>query len=160
MGIPFLGIAEVLGNIIDKVVPDPEKRMELQLELAKLADQEAARDASLNLGQIEVNKVEAGHRSMFIAGWRPFIGWGCGVALIYNTLVAPMASLPVADLGFLQTVLMAMLGMGAMRSYDKAKGTANDTPILGTMTKVVQVETVKPRKKGILPFDIPGIKGI
>ncbi len=155
MGIPFLDIASVIGKVIDRVVPDPQARMELQLELAKLADQDAARENALNLGQIDVNKAEAASGSLFVAGWRPFIGWGCGAAFLYNTILAPMFHLTPADISFLQTVLMAMLGMGAMRSYEKVKGVATEGPILGS--KAVEAEGIKPRKKPLLPFDIPGI---
>lgn len=157
--LPFL---DIFSKVIDQVIPDADKKMELKLELAKLADAENERAHKEALGQIETNKVEAGHRSIFVAGWRPAIGWGSGAALVYNTLVAPMFGLGVADLGFLQTVLLAMLGIGGMRSYDKAKGTANDAPFVVSNASAavsVQEQPVKTRKK-VLPFDIPGIKGI
>jgi hypothetical protein len=111
------------------------------------------------MGQIQTNTAEAQSRSVFVAGWRPFIGWGCGSALLYNTLIAPLFSFPVADLGFLQTVLMAMLGVGAMRSYDKAKGTSNDVlPIFPkSVTPIASPTTTlpaKPKKKllGVVPW--------
>jgi hypothetical protein len=81
------------------------------------------------MGQIDVNKVEAANPNVFVAGWRPFIGWVGGSALAYNVMLAPMLHLGVADTSFLQTILLAILGMGAMRSYDKAKGT--DTTTIG-----------------------------
>jgi hypothetical protein len=104
----------IIGGIIDKAIPDPSKKMELQLELAKLADAEDQREHEQMLGQIDVNKTEATHRSIFVAGWRPAVGWGGASALLYNTLIAPMFGLGVADLGFLQTVLLAILGIGGM----------------------------------------------
>lgn len=154
----LLALVPILGEIIDKVIPDPEKRMELNLELAKLADADAARENERLLGQIEVNKVEASHRSLFIAGWRPFIGWGAGIALLYNTLVAPAVGLSVADLGFLQVVLLAILGVGGMRSFDKVKGTSNDTPLV-VRNSVRPMDSQKPVKasKKVLPFNIPGL---
>jgi hypothetical protein len=149
MAIPFLDIANILGQVIDRVVPDPQAKMDLQLQLAKLADQDAQREHDENMGQIQTNIAEANNRSVFVAGWRPFIGWGCGGALLYNTLFAPLFHFQVADLGFLQTILMAMLGLGAMRSYDKAKGTSNDVlPILPPKSaEVPQAAPGKKRKK-------------
>lgn len=155
----LLAIIPVIGEIIDKLIPDPQERMKMQIELAKLADAENARDAQNALGQIEVNKVEAASSSLFVAGWRPAIGWGCGAALLYNTLLAPLFGLGIADLGFLQTVLMAMLGIGGMRTVEKIKGVAHGM----TSTPAVETETVKPidpvayPKKRVLPFSIPGL---
>lgn len=146
----LLSLIPVLGNIIDKAIPDPAKKMELQLELAKLADAENQREHQEMIAQTEVNKVEAAHRSVFVAGWRPFVGWGCGSALIYNTMFAPALGLGVADLGFLQTVLLGILGIGAMRSYDKAKGTANDVlPLFQSTPKPA------PAKKKVLGVEWP-----
>lgn len=118
--LPFL---DIFSKVIDKVIPDPAQKAQLQLDLAKLADQEAQRDHEEAMGQIEVNKVEATSPNMFVAGWRPFIGWVGGGAMAYNVVMAPMFNLGTADTSFLQTILLAILGMGAMRSYDKMKGT-------------------------------------
>lgn len=153
----LLALIPVIGDIIDKVIPDPQKRMELQLELAKLADAENARASQEALAQSKVNEVEAQHRSIFVAGWRPAIGWGCGAALIYNTLIAPMFHLEQADLPFLQTILMGMLGLSVSRSFDKYVGTANDVlPII--KPKADQMPTpvaTPPKKKKILGVEWP-----
>lgn len=122
----ILDILNVVGTVVDRVIPDPKDKLELQEKLAEIADNENERAHDEEMGQINTNIAEAQNRSVFVAGWRPFIGWGCGASLVYSTLVAPMFHLQVPDLSFLQTVLMAMLGIGAMRSYDKAKGTSND----------------------------------
>jgi hypothetical protein len=146
----ILDILNVIGTVVDRVIPDPKQKAELQLELAKLADQEASRSHDEMMGQIATNTAEAQNRSVFVAGWRPFIGWGCGASLVYSTLVAPLFHLNVPDLSFLQTVLMAMLGVGAMRSYDKAKGTANDVLPIFTPKTVEAGQPVAPlarRKK-------------
>ena len=136
----------ILGSLIDRVIPDPSEKMKLNLELAKLADAENARASQEALAQSDVNKVEAGHRSVFVAGWRPAIGWGCGAALLYNTLLAPAFSLGTADLGFLQTVLLAMLGISVSRTVEKVKGVTND--ILPILTpKVDPSLPPKPKKK-------------
>ena len=84
--------------------------------------------------QILVNREEAKHKSIFVAGWRPFIGWTCGIALAYHFVLAPLIifgagwagadipDLPVFDMDSLMTVLLGMLGLGGMRSFEKAKG--------------------------------------
>src|SRR3546814_15824172 len=74
------------------------------------------------MAQSEVNKVEAAHPSIFVAGWRPFIGWGCGCAFIYSAILASPFKLQPADIVFVQTVLMALLGIAGMRSYATVKG--------------------------------------
>jgi hypothetical protein len=85
-------------------------------------------------GQLEVNKVEASHRSPLVAGWRPFIGWVCGVALAWHFVLSPvilflaawfnvvLPALPEFDMGSLMTVLMGMLGLGGLRTFEKSKG--------------------------------------
>ena len=87
-----------------------------------------------SLAQIELNKIEAGHRSIFVAGWRPFIGWVCGVALAYNFVIRDLiawvmvntgaeVSLPPAlAMDQLMTVLLGMLGLGAFRTVEKFGG--------------------------------------
>ena len=84
--------------------------------------------------QGEINKIEAQHRTIFVAGWRPFIGWTCGVALCWHFVLAPITiflcayigiaipELPTFDMGSLMTVLMGMLGLGGLRTYEKQKG--------------------------------------
>ena len=78
--------------------------------------------------QNEVNKIEAQHRSIFVAGWRPFIGWVCGLALLYNFIVrdlvawiSPSIMPPALQMEHLLTVLMGMLGLGGLRTFEKLK---------------------------------------
>jgi hypothetical protein len=77
--------------------------------------------------QAEINKVEAQNRSVFVAGWRPFIGWVCGVAFAFHYIVMPLLLAytdmkPVEfDTNSLFTVLMGMLGLGGLRTYEKLK---------------------------------------
>ena len=85
-------------------------------------------------GQLEINKTEAQHRSIFVAGWRPFVGWTCGVALAWHFVLAPfimffsayfgveLPKLPTFDMESLLTVLMGMLGLGGLRTFEKFKG--------------------------------------
>ena len=71
----------------------------------------------------KVNKVEASHKSLFVAGWRPAIGWICGLALLYSTIVSPILGIwftvPAVDTSLLTTVLMGMLGLGTLRTVEK-----------------------------------------
>ena len=83
--------------------------------------------------QSEINKVEAQHRTIFVAGWRPFIGWVCGVALAYNFVlrdlliwfVGPEQVTPALQMEHLMTVLIGMLGLGGMRTFEKFKDKSN-----------------------------------
>ncbi len=118
-------------GIINNLFPDPQQKVQAELELLKLAN-------SANQGQLEINKVEASHRSIWVAGWRPFIGWTCGSAIAYcyvlrdfiHFTLAAIASwpeipeLPVIDLTDLWPVLLGLLGLGTLRTHEKIKGAA------------------------------------
>lgn len=79
--------------------------------------------------QTKINEIEAGHRSIFVAGWRPFIGWICGFALAYNFIIRdlfiwilkPVDIPPALQMEHLMTVLLGMLGLGGLRTYEKIK---------------------------------------
>ncbi len=122
------------GKVLDHFFPDPTKRAEAQLELLKLAQ---TGDLTISAQQVEVNKTEAATGNMFIAGWRPFIGWICGVGLGTQFLIAPLftwisgifgsaITFPSLDTGTLTTLLIGMLGLGGMRTYEKLQGAAGN----------------------------------
>lgn len=115
-------IGPVTG-LLDKFVEDKDQKNALAHEISTLASKQAT---ELAKGQLAVNAVEAAHKSLFVAGWRPFVGWVCGVGLAYNVIIAQIlgiwVTVPEVDPSLLTPVLMGMLGMGAMRSYEKAKG--------------------------------------
>ena len=125
-------IGPVTG-LLDKFIEDKDQKAKLAHEIATMAEKHAHESA---MAQVEVNKAEAGHRSIFVAGWRPFIGWTCGVALAYHFVVAPLIifgagwagtpipDLPTFDMDSLMTVLLGMFGLGGMRTFEKAKGLA------------------------------------
>jgi hypothetical protein len=113
-------------KILDKFIPDKDLKEKLEHEI-KLEIQKA------NIAQIEVNKAEAAHRTVFVAGWRPFIGWTCALALAYHFILQPIIvftmsvnglayDLPEFDMGSLMTIILGMLGLGGMRSFEKFKG--------------------------------------
>ena len=119
-------------TILDKVVEDKDQRARLAHEISTMAERHAQ---ELARGQIEINKEEAKSRNIFIAGWRPFVGWTCGIALCYHFVLQPFLTfllfafgypitLPTFDMGTLTTVLMGMLGLGGLRSYEKVKKSA------------------------------------
>lgn len=152
----IMALIPVIGGLIDKLIPDPQEKMKLQLELAKLADAENARASNEALAQAGINRVEAGHRSVFVAGWRPAIGWVCGGALVYNVILAPAFHLQGADLGFLQTILLAMLGISASRTVEKIKGVTNDVlPITKAAADVINSAVPPKAKKKILGIKWP-----
>ena len=123
-------IVGVAGKVLNKFVDDKDLKVKLQHEL-KTAFHAA------NLAQIDLNKQEAAPQSMFVAGWRPFVGWTCGVALAYHFLIAPLLGfvlvlygidtpMPEFEFSQLSTILMGMLGLGGLRSYEKMKGVHRD----------------------------------
>ena len=121
----WFGIATLVGNIIDKILPDTEAANKAKAELLRL---ELEGELDNMAKQIEVNRTEAKNSSMFVAGWRPFIGWVCGISFAYHYLVVPTVvffggvPLPTFDMQSLLTVLLGMLGLGGMRSFEKMKG--------------------------------------
>lgn len=103
----------ILGKIIDLLPSGSQK-----IELAK-----AIQDFELEVakGQLEVNAEEAKSSNWFVAGWRPAVGWVCVLGLSYNVL-QPVFGFPRADLELLMTLLFSMLGVGTLRTIEKAKG--------------------------------------
>lgn len=123
------GVTDIIGRFLPE---DKEARAKAEREIqAKLTDSLA----QVDLAQLGINKVEAAHRSVFVAGWRPFIGWTCGIALMYTYVLQPilifglgqtgyLVDLPALDITALMPVLMGILGLGGLRSWEKVKGVA------------------------------------
>ena len=116
-----------ITGLLGKLVIDQDQKIALAHEIATLAQKEAHKNAAL---QLEVNRAEAAHKSLFVAGWRPFIGWCCGMGLLYSVLLSPILDIwfemPVIDSSLLMPTLTGMLGLGAMRSYEKVKGVSRE----------------------------------
>ena len=118
-------------NLLDKFIEDKDQKAKLAHELATMADKMAHEQ---QLAQIAVNKEEAASGSIFKGGWRPFIGWVCGVAFFYHFVLNPIILFVIAIIGIeiptlpefqmntLLTVLAGMLGIGSLRTYEKQKG--------------------------------------
>lgn len=132
-------IAALIGKVIDRTWPDPAAKAMAALEIQKLvqAGEFKAIDAELERArqQTAVNQVEAANPDRFVSGWRPAVGWVCASALAWHYIGRPVATwvllisggttpIPAVELGDLLVILVGMLGLSGMRSYDKAKGTA------------------------------------
>ena len=109
-----------VSGLLDKFIEDKDQKNALAHESATKSERHAFEALK---GQLEINKVEAAHKSLFVAGWRPAIGWVCMLGLLYNTIIANVLSIwievPEVDTTLLVPVMMGMLGLGAMRSYEK-----------------------------------------
>ena len=116
-----------ISGLLGKFVEDKDQKNALAHEIATLAQKEAHKNAAL---QLEVNRAEAAHKSLFVAGWRPFIGWCCGLGLLYSVLLSPLLDIwfemPVIDSSILMPTMTGMLGLGALRSYEKVKGVSRE----------------------------------
>jgi hypothetical protein len=135
-----LGIGDLLDpikDLVSEVIVDKDKRIEANIKLAELEDRVNQRIHEQVLAQVDVNKTEAVHSSVFVAGWRPFVGWVGGIGLAYSAIMQPLLNwgsrvwgytgqLPALDDTALITILGGMLGVGIMRSYDRKQGTATD----------------------------------
>ena len=129
---PISALLSIGNTIITRLFPDPAQAAQAQLALLKM--QQDGELAAIS-GQMEINKVEAGSSSVFVAGWRPFAGWVCGLGLAYVSILEPILRLtatlvgytgefPVIDTTLTMQVLLGMLGMGGLRTLDKIKGVA------------------------------------
>ena len=123
-------VGQLIGpvtGLLDKFIEDKDQKNALAHEIATMSErhsQEALR------GQLEINKMEAAHKSLFVAGWRPAIGWICALGLLYNTIIVNLLGIwlevdPV-DTTLLVPVMMGLLGLGAMRSYEKVNQVARE----------------------------------
>lgn len=121
----------LISTIIDKAIPDTVAADKAKAEIATM---QAKGELDLMLGQIEINKAEAQHSSVFVAGWRPFIGWVCGLALAYEYLMLPLFAWLSLNVGWqspphlvmdgMMELVLAMLGVAGLRTFEKVKGVA------------------------------------
>lgn len=123
-----------ISTLLDKVIPNADERNRLAHEIATLAERQAHEIAK---EQIKTNQVEASHKSLFVAGWRPATGWICASGLGFNFIIVPLGNfylalfdhgvvIPSLDLSQMMPVLMGMLGLGAFRTYEKTKGVSRE----------------------------------
>lgn len=132
----WLELIPALSQLLDRIIPDPQARERAKLALANAENAQALQQLQLALaadqGQMQINQAEAASPSLFVAGWRPFIGWVCGVAFCYHFILQPLLAFLIANAGGsvilpafqmqeLSTVLMGMLGLGGLRTLEKIK---------------------------------------
>lgn len=117
-------MASGVASAINQFVETPEEKKAAEILLMKVQQEP-------DKWQAEINKVEGEHRSLFVAGWRPAVGWVCVSALAWGWIIGPIVQfiwpdrvLPGIEVGQATSLIMAMLGMGALRTYEKKKGLA------------------------------------
>ena len=119
-------LIDAVGGVVDKFIVDKDLKATLKHEMEMSLH-------NANLAQIELNKAEAQHPSIFVAGWRPMVGWICAIALAYNFIVRDLMAWVILNTGeaitlppalameHLMTILLGMLGLGGLRTYEKQK---------------------------------------
>ena len=123
-----------VAGILDKFIEDKDQKSALAHEISTMAERHAQ---ELAKAQLEVNKIEAAHKSLFVSGWRPAVGWCCVLGMMGNFMVIPFTNfvlallaievtIPLIDLETMMPVLMGMLGLGAMRTYEKKNSVHRD----------------------------------
>jgi hypothetical protein len=138
--IPLIAsLLPILGNVLDKIIPNTAAREAAKAEIAlKLAEQETELlklFTQVDTGQLEINKEEAKSNSLFVSGWRPAVGWICAFGCAWAFVLKPVldwgiavtgraVTLPVFQTGELMSLLLGLLGMGTLRTYEKFKGVA------------------------------------
>jgi hypothetical protein len=127
-------VGSLLNGILKRVLPEKMSELEKAQIQQSVTMELMKADWGAVAGQMEINKAEASSNSLFVAGWRPFVGWVCGAAMAYSFVLQPFLAftvgvfkwslppLPVLDAGSLMTVLLGMLGLGGMRTFEKLKG--------------------------------------
>ncbi len=125
------GVFGFLNTLVTRTIPDPTLKEQLRRELEQA---QLAAETDLAKAQAAINQTEAANPNLFVSGWRPFIGWVCGLGLAYAFLIKPIVSplvqtwtgtpLEALDVGTLLTLLFGMLGLGGMRTVEKLNGVA------------------------------------
>lgn len=122
-------LLEMGGKLLERLFPDPAARAEAELEFMKMTYNG---DLQTTIKQLEINAVEAAHPRIWVSGWRPFVGWGCGVGFLYSTVFYNLLSWLALAMGWpvpppintelLLYVLGGMLGIATLRTVEKKSG--------------------------------------
>ncbi len=116
----IFGAITALLPLLEKLIPDKDAREKATAELNRL---DQAGELQVMLAQIAANQSEGRHASMFVAGWRPAVGWICAIALANNFLIVPYVdAVQPLDTGVMMPILMGMLGLGTMRTVERLSG--------------------------------------
>lgn len=116
-----------ITTLLSKFIPDKDQAAKLAHEIASMAEKQAHENA---LAQIKVNEQQAAHKSLFVAGARPAIMWICALGLLYAVFLHPILdiwfTMPQVNTDVLMPVLLGLLGLGGLRSFEKSKGVARE----------------------------------
>jgi len=126
LGDPAIDAVSAVGNVVDQLFTSDEERAQAAVLMEKLRQKPG-------ILQAEINRIEASHRSLFVAGWRPFIGWVCGVGFLWAFLLHPLFEWFVLLSGLevitpeiatnnMMELVLALLGLGTLRSVEKMTG--------------------------------------
>ena len=127
-------LAGPVTGLLDKFIEDKDVKNQLAHDISTMAEKHAQ---ELAKGQLEVNKTEAAHKSLLVAGWRPFIGWVCGIGFLSNFILIPLSNfglavaesaitIPMIDTTQMMPVLMGILGLGTMRTVEKLSNVSRE----------------------------------
>ena len=131
---PITLLLSVGNKLIDHFFPDANQAAAAKLELLKMQQNG---DLQVMASQMDINKIEAQNPSLFVSGWRPFIGWVCGISLTYAAIIEPVSrffakvvfhytsEFPVIDTTLTLQILLGLLGLAGMRSWEKKEGVAS-----------------------------------
>lgn len=137
---PLLGLGK---SLIEAIFPNKTDRLKAEAGLAKIHKSgvlaQIVADSEMSKGQMAVNAVEAAARSLWVAGWRPGVGWACAAGFAYTYVLQPFLvfvltvmgnpyvhDIPQVDMSVMMPVMMGMLGLAGMRSWDKQKKSVGD----------------------------------
>lgn len=160
MSVPILGdVIDAVKDIVSEVVVDKDKKREVELELTKIGDAAEQRLHEQMIAQTEINKVEAASGSVFVAGWRPAVGWVCAAGLAAQVIVLPLVDRIFGwnvqfDTELLILTMSGMLGIGAMRSWEKVKGVSTND-YTDVPRRAAQPSTLPPIYLSELPEKTP-----
>jgi hypothetical protein len=132
------GASSIISPVVNKIldfIPDPTQKAQAAAQLQQAMLQA---DAAMEAQQADIDKTEAGNESIFVSGWRPFIGWVCGAGLAWTFILGPICAffatlagskitLPVFDASGVTALVVPMLGLGAYRTVEKVNGVAGST---------------------------------
>lgn len=126
---PVTALLDIGGKVIERIWPNPADAANAKFELFKLQQSGELQQIA---GQLKINEAEASNPSVFVSGWRPFVGWVCGFGLVYSFIGQPLLAWgsvnfhfvipPTLDLGTLLTILGGMLGLSGLRTAEKLSG--------------------------------------
>lgn len=131
---PISALIDIGGKLIDKLIPDPAAKAAATMKLMEL---QQSGDLAVIASQTKLNEIEAANPNLFVSGWRPFVGWTCGLGLAFQVFFGPLIiwlgtlfgramTVPTLDTTLLTTLLIGMLGLGGMRTVEKLQGVARN----------------------------------